>query len=280
MNNKRVCYIEIEVNNNGTKQLKQLDGLAIKGIVSRKMGAVLAEARVTIANLTRADIEYLSTYTSPYINPSVLKKINIYAGYEQTGYGRIFSGDIYRALPSDMPDTWFNIEAKSLFYSNRTPITYGAKNTTMQETAKSIAESLNLSFDWQATSMKTLDSFNFMGSKGELIKEYNRLDDVIMFEDNGKLKVVDKLAKRESNKTTKLISKGSGMVGLPEPDERGIKVKCLLDPSLSCGDWVQVKSEKIPNVNGYYQIYELGYDFANREQQFYSVISAKRYGVL
>ena len=279
MQNKRVCFVEIETNDNGQKQLKRLDGLAIKGRVNRKMGSSESEATVSIANLAKSDIEYLTTVTSPYVKTQTKKMINIYAGYSQTGGGRIFTGDIYDGLASDLPDTWLNIKAKSLYYEKRAPITYGTSSTTMKETAESISQQLNLSFDWQATHNQNLANFQFTGSKAELIKRYNSLGDVVMFEDNGIIRVLDKAAKRTNQKPVKLISAQSGMIGVPEPDETGVKVKCLLDPSLNCGDWVQIKSLKLPIINGYYQVYELSFDFATREQPFYCDISAKAGGV-
>ncbi len=279
MLDRRVCFIEVECNDNGNRQLKRLEGLAIKGKVSRKMGSTLSEASVSVANLARSDIEYLTTFTSPYIKPKVKKKINIYAGYEKKGWGRIFSGDIENALPSDMPDTWLNIKAKSLFYQNRVPLSYGLTNTTTKDTAESIANNLGLAFDWQATSTKTIDVFNFTGSYAELIKKFNKLDDVTMYEDNGVIKVVDKIQKRP-DKTAKLVSKDTGMIGIPEPDEYGIKIKFLIDASVFLGDWIQTKSVKLPSTDGYYQIYALDFDFASREQQYYCNASCKRYGVL
>lgn len=279
MLNKRVCFVEVETNDNGKKQLKRLDGLAIKGRVSRKMSSTESEATVSIANLAQSDIEYLTTFTSPYVKPQVKKTINIYAGYSQTGWGRIFTGEIYDARPSDLPDTWLNIKAKSLYYEKRAPITYGTYGTTTKESAQSIAQSLNLAFDWQATQTKNLDAFNFSGSKGELIKEFNKVGDVVMYEDNGVLRVTDKNAKRDNKNPVKVISKDSGMIGIPEPDKYGCRVKCLLDASINCGSWVQIKSVKLPVINGYYQVYELDFDFATREQQFYCEILGKAGGV-
>lgn len=279
MQNKRVCFIEVECNDNGRRQLKRLDGLAIKGRVSRKAGSVLSDASISVANLSKSDIEFLTTYTSPYINPSIRKKLNIYAGYESTGWGRIFTGDIYKALPSDMPDVWLNIEAKSLFYQNRVPISYGVGNITTEQLGKGIADELGLSFEWQATSKKIIDWFDFAGSKAGLLKEFNKLDDITMFEENGIIKVIDKIAKPPQG-TIKLISKDTGMIGRPEPDQFGIKLKCLLDSSLACGQWIKVESVTLPAINGIYQIYAIVFYFASREAQFYCDIYAKNYGVL
>lgn len=281
MENRRVCFIEIETVDNGQRQLKRLDGVALKGRVSRKAGSTQADARLSVANLTQQDVDFLTTYTSPYVRPKVKKLINIYAGYQNTGWGRIFSGDIIKAIPSDLPDTWLNIEAQSLFYENRIPISYGVSGISNKELAQSIANNLGLSFEWQATSKKTIDVFNFTGSKTGLIKEFNRLEDVTMFEDNGIIKVVDKITKPPADKNSvPLISKDTGMIGIPEPDQYGVKLKCLLNPTYYCGKWIRVESVKLPGVNGFYQIYTIDFDFASREQQFYCNIYAKASGVL
>lgn len=278
MKNKRVCYIEVETVNNGSKVMKNLNGLAIRGRVCRRMGSVGSDARVAVANLSTEDLEYLTTYVSPYINPDIRKKINIYAGYEETGYGRIFAGDIYKALPDGMPDTWLNIEARSLYFEQRTPLSYGTGEVTTQTLAQSIATEMGMTLVWDATEVKTIDDFNFSGSTGDLIKEYNQLSDVVLFEDNGQLKAVDRNPS-SSGRTMKLITKDTGMIGLPEPDQFGVKVRCLLDPSIACGDWVRVESVKIPALNGEYQIYTIDYDFSSREQAFYCDIYARKTGV-
>lgn len=279
MKNKRVCFIEAECSKNGIKQLKRLEGLSIKGRVSRKSGSVQAEASVSIANLNKSSLEYLTTYTTPYTNQSVLKKINIYAGYEQTGWGRIFSGGIIEAIPSGMPDILLNIKAKSLYYEQREPISYSVQNIASKELASGIASQLGLPLDWQASSTKTIDAFELLGSKGELIKEFNRLENVVMFEDNGVLRVVDKQASAPAS-GVKLISEKTGLIGEIQPDQYGIKLKCLLDPSLKCGGWIKTESTKLKGTNGFYQIYTLDFDFASREQQFYCDIYAKKNKVL
>lgn len=283
MNNKRVLFVEVESINpaNKKKMLKRIDGLAIKGKVSRKGGSTQAEAQISIANLPQEDIEYLTTFVSPYMRPKTKKLIRVFAGYEKTGWGQIFSGDIEEAIPQDMPDTWLNIKAKSLYYANRTPLSFGVNNISSKELAQSISKELGLNFEWQATSQKNFDSFYHTGSQAGLISQYNKLDDVTMYEDNGVLRVVDKINKKPtSDKGVKLISKDTGMIGLPEPDQYGVKLKCLLDASLNLSKWIKLQSVKLPTLNGFYQVYDLDFDFANREQNFYCNIYAKTSGVL
>lgn len=283
MYNQRVLFVEVESINpeNKQKMLKRIEGLAIKGKVSRKGGSTQAEAQISIANLPNEDIEYLTTFSSPYLKPKTKKLIRVYAGYSKTGWGQIFSGDIEEAIPQDMPDTWLNIKAKSLYYANRTPLSFGVTNITSKDLSKSIADTLGLKLDWQATSKKSFDSFHHTGSQAGLIQQFNKLDDVTMYEDNGVLRVVDKTENRPtSDKGVKLISKDTGMIGLPEPDQYGVKFKCLLDASLNLSKWIKLQSVKLPALNGYYQTYDLDFDFANREQQFYCNVYAKTSGVL
>ncbi len=283
MQNERVLFVEIESINPESKQkmLKRIEGLAIKGKASRKGGSTQAEAQISIANLPKEDIEYLTTFASPYMKPKTKKLIRVYAGYSQTGWGQIFSGDIEEAIPQDMPDTWLNIKAKSLYYANRTPLSFGVTNITSKDLSQSIADELGLKLDWQATSRKTFDRFYHTGSQTGLIPQYNKLDDVTMYEDNGVLRVVDKVQpKPTSDKGVKLISKDTGMVGIPEPDQYGVKVKCLLDASLNLSKWFKLESVKLPTLNGFYQIYDLDFDFSNRETNFYCNIYGKTSGVL
>jgi len=89
----RICYIEISA----PAGVKQIKNLALKGTIHRRMGSVAADAKVSVANLTKEDTEYLSTYMSSYVEPAKQKTIAIYAGYENSGYGLIFKGDIVQA---------------------------------------------------------------------------------------------------------------------------------------------------------------------------------------
>ena len=44
---------------------------------------------------------------------------------------------------------------------------------------------------------------------------------------------------------------------------------------MALGDWFKLESERLPIVNGFYQVYEMTYDFATREPQYYIEIYGK-----
>lgn len=285
---KRVCYVQIQTQDGG----KQIENIAIKGRIERKASATGSTAKISIANLSKPDVEYLTTQTSRFVNPATQKKINVFAGYESAGVGQIFSGDIVSAFPEGLPDTWLNIEAKTNYYNQTNIISYSITEAKTQEIAQNIANQYGLAFDWRSTSEKLIDCFNINGSKARLLDELNKLDNFRAYIDNGVLRVVDRheappiesetpkvynstVSNTKKTGYVKYINADSGLIGIPQIDEYGVKIKILIDPSLNLGDWFKLESRLYPIVNGFYQIYEMVYDFASREPQFYIEIRGK-----
>jgi len=143
---------------------------------------------------------------------------------------------------------------------------------------------LGVNLVWRSKSEKFIDAFNFTGAKAKLLNRINKLDNFHAYIDNNTLYVVDKDEQppEESNTSTtkktgyvKVINGDSGLIGLPQPDEYGVKIKVLLDPSVNLADWFKLESKRLPIVNGFYQVYEMTYDFATREPQYYLEIFGK-----
>lgn len=271
---KRICYVEIS-SPSGEKTIKNI---AIKGNVTRKMGSVTAEAKISLANLNKEDIEYLSTYMSPYVYHSKNKTIKIYAGYEESGYGIIFDGDITSVIPKDGVDIWLDIEAKSNYFNRQNIITFSIDSPIEVENfAKKIAELLGVTLQWKSVSKKYIDSFSFSGAKAKLIDELNKYGDFVAFLDNGVLKVIDKDGEPlQEDGGVKLVNSGSGLIGSPSITEHGVSFKMLLYPVLSPGDWVKLESERYSVLNGFYQVCELKFNFSTHSKEFYCEIKSKK----
>lgn len=285
--NKRICYVQIQTPSGD----KEIHNISMRGRITRKMSETGSTCKISIANLAREDVEYLTTYTSPYVDQSKKKRINIFAGYESTGVGIIFSGDIYSALPEGLPDTWLNIEAKTEYFNQQNIITMSQGTMSAKNLAAYIAAQLGVNLVWRSKSEKFVDAFNYAGSKAKLINRLNQIDNFYAYIDNNNLYCVDRFeeppVENNSNPksytgtstkksgTIKLINANSGMIGYPQPDEYGVKVKVLLDPAVNLGDWFKLESERLPIVNGLYQVYEMTYDFATREPQYYLEIYGK-----
>lgn len=275
---KRVCYIEISTPS-GEKRIKNI---ALKGTVTRRMGSVSSEASISVANLSKEDIEYLSTYASSYVEPDRRKTISVFAGYEDSGFGLIFSGDIIQAKPEGETDIWLKIDAKSNYFNRQNIITCSIDSPVASEQfAQNVAKEMGATLSWKSKSKKFIDSFNFAGAKAKLIDELNKYGDFTAFLDNDVLYVVDKddspPEESSSESGVKLINSSSGLIGVPEITEYGISFKVLLDPTLNPADWVRVESEVFPAINGFYQIYNLKYDFSSMEKNFYCEIEGKNF---
>ena len=280
---KRICYVQIQTPSGD----KEIHNISMHGRITRKMSETGSNAKISIANLAREDVEYLTTYVSPYVDQSKRKRINIFAGYESTGVAQIFSGDIYSALPEGKPDTWLTIEAKTEYFNQQNIITFATSDTTAQNLAVNIANQLGVNLVWRSKSQKLIDAFNFAGAKAKLLYKFNLVDAFRAFIDNGNMYVVDIDEEPPEDKASdntsstkktgyiKYITPDSGLIGIPQPDEYGVKVKILLDPAVNLGDWFKLESKMLPIVNGFYQVYEMTYDFATREPQYYIEIYGK-----
>ncbi len=74
----------------------------------------------------------------------------------------------------------------------------------------------------------------------------------------------------------RIINSDNGMIGMPEFTDFGVKVRILFDNKTKIGDEIKVESEFYPATNGRYVIYKLDFDIANRGQNFYYVVEARR----
>ena len=269
----RVCYIELETK----KYTKKIENIDFNFNIKKSLGSFQNEATIGIYNLSKEDVNYLNSFNPfnrEYVNTK--KLIRVYAGYRETGYGLIFQGDIWSAIPSGMPDTILNIKAKSNYSKSLEIIPINFYNISTKAIATNIANMLNLSLQWKASKTKIINQFNYTGSKSKLIEKFNELDNIIMYCNDKNLIVIDKNEKKTNTKYAIEVNMNSGMIGEPEPNCFGVKVKTLLNPNVKCGDWINLKSNIQPYINGYYQVFSLENTGQARGNDFYSILDCKR----
>lgn len=269
----RVCYVEFIT---ASGQLKRLEGIDIDFNVSKYLGVVMNEANITIYNLPREDIEYLTTFTSQWIAYQKRKRIRVFAGYKDTAVSLIFDGDIIEALPSIPPDIALRCKARSGAYGNSTMISQSITEPIAVKDLLKQAESwTGLTIKDNSTTTRKLSGFYYTGSVTHLIGQLNDIPDIIAYEDDGCLCVVDR-KNIDIGTQTRVINKDSGMIGIPEPNALGISVRILLDPSIKLGQKIKVESTLIPACSGVYTIYELKHHGELRGNDFYTDITARR----
>jgi hypothetical protein len=138
-----------------------------------------------------------------------------------------------------------------------------------------VAGDIGSSLEFTATD-KTIANYSFSGSSLKQISALATAGKVDVFQDDDVLVVKD-AGKPRTNRST-VLNIDTGMIGIPEVNERGIKVRFLFNPNTVLGGALEVTSKLNPSLNGSYTIYQLDFDLATREVPFYYTAQATRNG--
>ena len=284
---KRNAYIVFPETDEDKKPVgydKMLQGLNIRfRVTTYTNNGMASDAKIEIYNLNRKDMGYLSTIARTYLQKNYL--FRLYAGYE--GEEKLlFSGRALQAIPTSYPDVILEINGMS-------GIEWWGKNI---ETSKEKVKVMDL-IDYAAQQMgyqvniddklrknnellnKTMDSYSFSGSPMDLLQEcQNKMggvssdpQTVFLSVENDQINIWSPSVPTGNKKL--LISKDTGMIGLPQPTETGCKVKILMNTGLSTGDVVEVKSERIDVLNGDYYIIGITHEGETRGNSWYSTLT-------
>ena len=272
----RLLRVGVEVG----KEIRWYEGLSIECSISKTTGASSDnDASIKITNISRETRNLILTETSPWNKLAARKQIIVEAGRQSYGYSRIFVGDIMAATPSQPPDIAITLTARTNSYNKVQPISKSYSGlVSSQKIAQDIADSMGLTLSFEATP-KQIGSYAFTGAKSKQLDRLAELGGVTAYIDDNRLVVLDTgkpLAATE--KQTNVLSLESGMVGLPEVTEQGIKVKMMFEPFSKCGGEIEIKSVMNPVADGEYIIFKMTYDIANRSDQFYNTLECYKKG--
>lgn len=268
----RILRIGIEVDG----QLRVYDDLWMSATISKFANPLQNEAEVKIANLTRDARDFLLTETSPFNQLKKPRKLFIEAGRESIGAFALFQGDITEGTPSQPPDIILTLKAKTKQASKGVVLAqaYGAREQ-LSTIAKGVADALGLALVFEAQD-KTVANYSFTGGALKQVEKLSEAGRVNAYVDDDRLIVKDYNVPLAQ--ATHVLSKSSGLIGVPELNAQGVKVKYLLDPKSQLGGGIELESEIYPTVNGKYVIYKLSYEVSNRDTPFYCIAECKRKG--
>jgi hypothetical protein len=265
----RIVKVSIEVNG----RINTYDQILIKATGTKYANALQNEAQITITNLDKVTQDYILTETSPFNQNRTPKVLKLYAGRESYGSTLIFSGNIVSATVSQPPDVTISLKCLTGNYVKGTILARNKPGiATLQDIAKGISQDINTILNFQATN-KNISNYTFNGSALDQVRLLGSAgstafvdDDILVVKDVG---VPIRGAVRE-------LSSATGMIGIPEITEQGIRVKYLLDNISRLGGGLDIVSTVYPAVNGSYIIYKLGFEISNRETPFYYIAEAAR----
>ena len=265
--------IEVDIQFKG-QTVKTFKNLYISASGAKLSNGIQNEVNIKIANLSREDRDFVLSEISPYNNKRVDKKVILRAGRQSTGIQQIFVGDLIRGSLSQPPDSMLDLKAKTSNFFKQSIVSnsLGPINS-LSEIAGVVAADLNLSLRFEAED-KNIKNFAFTGGALNQVDILGEAGGVSAYVDDQVLIVKDYNVLLDGS--ISVLSKDSGMIGIPTMDIQGITVRYLMDRTSTLGGALRINSEIYPATNGTYNIYKLDFDIANRETPWYWIAQAKR----
>lgn len=232
------------------------------------------EANIIIANLDRSTQDYILTETTPYNRNNTIKSITVEAGRVSYGTSIIYTGNIIYSSLSQPPDVGITLKCLTgNFLKTQVVGVNQSGQASTQQIAASISNLTGLVLRYEATT-KNVANYNFSGSGINQIALLNSIGGINAYQDDGVLVVKD--AGVPLKNSLKIVSAKTGMIGIPEFTEQGIKVKFLLDNRVVIGGLIRIESNLYPAANGEYIIYKLSFEICTRDTPFYYIAEAQR----
>lgn len=266
----RIVRVTIQV---GSK-LKTYDGIAITANGTKYANSLQNECEITLTNLDRNTQDYILTETSPYNRNRSLKSVLVEAGRQSYGVAKIFRGNIVSSTLSQPPDIAVTLKCLTgnFLKGNILAQSFG-QAATVKQISQQFAQNSGLALNFQATD-KNVGNYAYNGSALKQVGQIGSLGGVDAYIDDDNFIVKNSFVPLTN--TLRILNADTGMIGIPQFTEQGIRVKFLLDNRTTLGGSLQIESSIYPAINGRYVIYKLGFEIANRDTPFYYIAEASR----
>lgn len=268
---ERIVKLTVEANG----KLKTYEGLAIKATGTKYTNALQNECTVTIYNLDKATQDYILTQTSPYARARTPKSITLEAGRVSYGTTKIYTGNIVSSTVSQPPDIGVTLKCLTgNFYKGNIISRSFPNGVTFSQIAKQIAQDTNTLLKYQASNDPKVNNYGYSGAAIKQIGNLAGMSGLNVFVNDNILVVKD--AYVALTNTVRILDAQSGMVGIPEFTEQGVRVKFFIDNKTTLGGTLRIISKVYPAASGDYVIYKLNFDIANRDTPYYYIAEAAR----
>ena len=271
----RIVVLNITVN--GKTKIYTASGdspLNITTTGTKYANALQNEAQITISNLDKATQDYILSETTPFNLNTTQKTVTLFAGRDSYGTAQIYSGNIVSSMVTQPPDIGISLKCLTANFLKTKVITNNQPSqATLNQIGKKVSQDLGMALQFEATD-KNIGNYNFAGSSLKQVQLLNSLGGINAFVDDNTLIMKNALVPLTG--TTRILNADSGLVGIPEFTEQGLKATFLLDNKTRIGGGLQIKSQVYPAINGNYVIYKLGFNITSREVPFYYIAEAAR----
>lgn len=288
---KRRAFISFPLQHGSDSNLltsqKVIDGLNIGFTVKiYSQVGVPSEAYITIYNLNREDMQFLTTSAATWIQQQTL--IQLYAGYDDD-VKLIFGGMINEAPPSGYPDVALSVKCLNGIQWMTKNIDVKKSNLKMVDLidyVSSVTEwPVNIPDSLRSTNEvlnRRIEEFNYTGTVYNLLDKIQSMmggfsvdkDSVFLSAYNDNIFIWSPTQKAEGH--TLLVNKESGMIGLPELTKLGVTVKMLLNTGINTGDVIKVESDRVPLATGFYRVTMITHEGELRSNRWFTTLETVR----
>lgn len=249
----------------------------------------IGECALRIDNIDKKTRDYLVQKTSPWaILPAqrLYANITLDVGRKSSGTFRLFEGQASAANPSQPPDIGLTFTAltMSALLGNIGTLSAGP-NVDFKSLCQQIAAQFpnpttgmpGIPLNYQVTKTYTVSNYSFNGALINQVHKLNTLAPVNATVSNNVLVVVD--AGQPLDEAPVMVSSATGMIGVPEVNELGVKVKVLIGatPQIKPLSKIKIQSSLNPAANGTWVVYKLGFEVASRDTPFYWICDCRQY---
>lgn len=225
-----------------------------------------------IDNINKDLRNFLLTKTSPWVQQEnnqapILPLITLDVGRKSYGTFRLFQANAIACAPTQPPDIGLIFRTMQGVALLGQPLVLTMPAITLlSQIAQRTATNLGLALDFQATD-RQINNFSFTGTSYRQIQKLAECGNVDVFIDNSSLVVKNSGTPRKG--AVPLISKETGMIGVPVVTERGVLVRTLINNEVQIGGAIKIQSQINPAANGQWYVYRLGFEIASRDTPFY-----------
>lgn len=266
----RIVRVSVEING----ELRVFQDLDITARGQKSANPLQNTAEVTLTNLNQATRNYLLTETSPFNRNRSPKRLIVEAGRPSFGLTRLFYGEITSASPTQPPDIGLTLKAQTGSFSKGLVVSRSGRPLQgLKSIAADVAKDLGVALDFQATD-KQIANWNFAGAMLRQVDALALAGDVDVFVDDETLVIKPRAAPLTGR--VRQLSQETGMIGIPEVTEHGVRVVMLLDTNTVVGGALDLTSKLNPSLNGRYTIYKLDFNIATRSNPFYYIADCRR----
>lgn len=266
----RIVRVGIEVDG----QLRTYDGLAVVATGCKYANANQNDCEVKVTNLAKATRDYIVTEVSPFNKNKTRKRLIVEAGRQSYGASVVFEGDITSAVVSQPPDVTLTLKAATGNHAKGDVIQRTQPGLcSLRKIAERVAADLGCRLDFQCQD-KQIANYAFTGGALRQVDQLGSYGRVNAYVDDGALILKNYGAPLAGS--SRVINLETGLIGIPEFTERGVKVKMLYDNQTKLGSGLEVRSVQNPAANGTYTVYKLGFELASRDTPFYLIAEAQR----